>query len=153
MAVNRGIPRAVGGFRCSSPHLEETAGPAQENAYELRVYRPPRQREHGSSRAAQGARLTSLTLLIMLFSSCSSFSLFCWLAWWMICCHRKQNFQLDELNTRPSLRGFHTVTTPLLSAQSILTCLFARSSSLTLACSASCRLDFSLSTYRRKIIG
>lgn len=51
MAVIRGIPRAVGGFRCSSPHLAETAGPAQENAYELRVYRPPRQRKGSGSTA------------------------------------------------------------------------------------------------------
>lgn len=51
MAVIRGIPRAVGGLRCSSPHLAETAGPAQGKAYELRVYRPPRQRKGSGSRA------------------------------------------------------------------------------------------------------
>lgn len=45
MALIRGIPRAVGGFRCSSPHPAETAGPAQGNAYELRVYGPPGQRK------------------------------------------------------------------------------------------------------------
>lgn len=87
------------------------------------------------------AWLTSLTLLIMLFRSCSSFSLFCWLVWWMICCERKQDFHPDITEGR--------LTVVIPSTHSVLTCLFARSSSLTLACSASCRLDFSLSTFGR----
>lgn len=117
-AVIRGIPRAVGGLRCSSPHLAETAEPAQETAGEPKHPNTGREREKG-----EGAWLTSLTLLIMLFRSCSSFSLFCWLVWWMICCQRKQSSHPDAPNTEPSLRG--RLTAVMLSPHTLYLRVFS----------------------------
>lgn len=58
------------------------------------------------------AWLTSLTLLIMLFRRCSSFSLFCWLVWWMICCERKQHLHPDIAEGAPRGRDtLHTLST------------------------------------------
>lgn len=47
------------------------------------------QKAKSQKKKKKNACLTSLALLTILFRSCSSFSLFCWLVWWMICCHRK----------------------------------------------------------------
>lgn len=48
-----------------------------------------------------GAALTSLILMIMLLNILSSFSLFCWLVWWMICCWRRHDIMniLDDALT------------------------------------------------------